>query len=36
MRALAHKATSTIRNAAALYLELAVSALSLIPRRIAR
>jgi hypothetical protein len=36
MRAIAHKTTTTIRNAALLYWELAVSALSLIPRRATR
>jgi len=36
MRALAHRATSTIQSAMALYLELLASALSLIPRRPAR
>jgi len=36
MRALAHKATTTIQSATALYLELVASTLSLIPRRPAR
>mgnify|MGYP003492598611 FL=1 len=36
MRALAHKATSTIQSAASLYLELVASALTLIPRRTSR
>ncbi len=36
MRAITQKATATIRSAANLYWELAVSALSLIPRRATR
>lgn len=36
MQAVAHKATTTIRNAALLYWELAVSALSLIAHRTTR
>jgi hypothetical protein len=36
VRTIAHKATTTIQSAALLYWELAVSALSLIPRRATR